>query len=135
MSMLHRETAEVFKALSVPSRIGIVSLLKAHGPLPVKEIAETLGMTSPAVSQHLKILKGVGLVEAHRRGYWVPYALNTEALHDCCGHLIQVCACPNCSNDAAGDRGGSSEAEQLLRRREQLLAELQHIEVELEELR
>ncbi len=132
--MLHHEPADIFKALSVPSRIGIVTLLKSHGPMPVKEIAEALEMTSPAVSQHLKVLKSVGLVEAHRRGYWVPYAVNTAALHDCCGHLIQVCACPGCAG-AAAQGGANSETDELLQRREGLLAELQHIEHALDALR
>jgi ArsR family transcriptional regulator, arsenate/arsenite/antimonite-responsive transcriptional repressor len=132
--MAHRETAEIFKALSVPSRLGIVTLLKTHGPLPVKEIAEALDMTSPAVSQHLKVLRGVGLVEAHRQGYWVPYAVNVAALHDCCGHLVRICACPSCAKDAIHAEAGS-ESEGLLRRREQLLAELQHVESALEGLR
>ena len=132
--MIARNTAEIFKALSVPSRIKILSLLKTEGPLPVKNIAETLGMTSPAVSQHLKVLRVVGLVDAHRQGYWVPYAVNSAALHDCCGHLVQVCACPDCT-DPSKSGYGDTEAENLLHKREQLIGELQRIESELEKLR
>ena len=132
--MIPRNTAEIFKALSVPSRIKILSLLKTEGPLPVKTIAETLGMTSPAVSQHLKVLKVVGLVESQRQGYWVPYAVNSAALHDCCGHLVQVCACPNCAESSESGHG-ETEAENLLHKRTQLIAELQRIESELEKLR
>ena len=132
--MARQDAAEVFKALSVPNRIRIVSLLKSRGPLPVKDIAETLGMTSPAVSQHLKVLKVVGLVDAQRDGYWVPYAVNSDAMHDCCGQLIQVCACPNCEGHSELGRG-DTRADDLMHKREQLLAELQRIEEELEELR
>ncbi|MFC2078637.1 ArsR/SmtB family transcription factor [Candidatus Bipolaricaulota bacterium] len=128
------EPSETFKALSVPSRIHILSLLKHHGPMPVKDIAEAVGMTSPAVSQHLKILKAVGLVDAKRQGYWVPYAVNVDALHDCCGHLIQVCACPGHADSCAGHHEGTP-AERLRHKREQLLAELQQIENELENLK
>ena len=52
--MNQAHAAEVFRALSVPNRMHILMLLKAKGPLPVKTIAETLELTSPAVSQHLK---------------------------------------------------------------------------------
>jgi DNA-binding transcriptional ArsR family regulator len=128
------EPSEVFKALSVPSRIHILSLLKHHGPMPVKDIAEAVGMTSPAISQHLKILRSAGLVDSKREGFWVPYAINVEALHDCCGQLIQVCACPSCHHPQE-EQQGSTPTERLLHRREQLLAELQRIENELEELR
>jgi len=41
--------AEIFRALSVPNRMRILMLLKTQGSLPVKAIAETLNMTSPAV--------------------------------------------------------------------------------------
>ena len=131
--MAHK-ASEIFKALSVPSRIHIVSLLKQHGPMPVKDIATAVGMSSPAVSQHLKILKAAGLVDAQRQGYWVPYAVNVDALHNCCGHLIQVCACPSC-HDSDESHHEETQTEHLLHKREQLLAELQRIENELETLR
>ena len=128
------EASEIFKALSVPSRIHILSLLKSRGAMPVKDIAEAIGMSSPAVSQHLKILKSAGLVDAKRQGYWVPYAVNVDALHNCCGHLIQVCACPGC-HDANQEQPEMTDTEKLLHKREHLLAELQRIENELEGLR
>ncbi len=128
------EASEIFKALSVPSRMHILSLLKAHGPMPVKDIATAVGMSSPAISQHLKILKAAGLVDAQRDGYWVPYAVNAAALHDCCGHLIQVCACPKCDGHS-NEQSEDTQADRLLHKREQLLAELQRVENELEELR
>ena len=130
--------AEMFKALSVPSRMRIRMLLKSEGPLPVKSIAEGLDMTAPAVSQHLKVLRHAGLVRAERQGYWMPYEVDAEALSDSCGMLIRMCACPACDGrERGGDdaRGGESETSALLRRREALLAELQRIEGELEELR
>ena len=131
---MDRDASEIFKALSVPSRIHILSLLKHHGPMPVKNIAEAVGMTSPAVSQHLKILKSAGMVHARRDGYSVPYEIDVTALHDCCGRMIKLCACPGCKSDEA-DGEESSETDRLLRERERLLAELQTIEQELETLR
>ena len=132
--MKHHNAAEMFKALSVPSRMQILTLLRSQGPLPVKTIAEELGMTSPAVSQHLKILRHVGLVRAERQGYWVPYAVDPKALSDCCGMLVHVCACPACHSAPPHDKA-ESETDALLQRRDKLLAELQRIETELEVLR
>ena len=134
--------ADLFRALSVPSRMRILMLLKSEGPLPVKTIAESLEMTSPAVSQHLKVLRHVGLVQAERHGYWVPYAIDARALSNCCGSLVRMCACPSChgesgaNDEAAGASGGQQTEESiLLRHREELLAELQRVETELDRLR
>ena len=130
----HHNAAEMFKALSVPSRMQILTLLRSQGPLPVKTIAEELGMTSPAVSQHLKILRHVGLVRPERQGYWVPYAVDPKALSDCCGMLVHVCACPACHSAPSRDKA-ENETDALLQRRDELLVELQRIETELKALR
>jgi DNA-binding transcriptional ArsR family regulator len=48
-------------ALADPTRLAIFELL-AERPLPVGELASRLPVSRPAVSQHLKVLKNVGLV-------------------------------------------------------------------------
>ena len=85
--------AEIFKVLSVETRVKIIDLLKANGALGVKDISEKLGITPPAVSQHLKILKQAGLVRSERQGYWIPYSINEEAMEDCREILNEVCSC------------------------------------------
>jgi len=130
--------ADMFRALSVPSRMRMVMLLKSEGPLPVKTIAERLEMTSPAVSQHLKVLRHAGLVQAERHGYWVPYGIDAHALSNCCGTIVRMCACPSChGQEAAAEKMSvdASEESLLLERREELLAKLQHVEEELDRLR
>ncbi len=87
------EPAEIFKVLSVETRVKIIDLLKANGALGVKDISEKLGITPPAVSQHLKILKQAGLVRSERQGYWIPYSINEEAMEDCREILNEVCSC------------------------------------------
>ncbi len=87
------EPSEIFKVLSVDTRVRIVELLKLNGPLGVKNISEKLGITPPAVSQHLKILKQAGLVRSERKGYWIPYSINEEAMEDCREILNEVCSC------------------------------------------
>lgn len=54
-------------ALGDPSRQAIVDAL-ADRPYAVGELAATLPLSRPAVSQHLKVLKDVGLVVDHRAG-------------------------------------------------------------------
>src|SRR3989338_2171742 len=87
------EPAEIFKVLSVETRVKIIELLKANGALGVKEISKKLGITLPAVSQHLKILKQAGLVRSERQGYWIPYSINEEAIEGCREILNEVCTC------------------------------------------
>ena len=87
------EPAEIFKVLSVETRVKIIDLLKANGALGVKDISERLGITPPAVSQHLKILKQAGLVRSERQGYWIPYSINEEAIEGCREILNEVCSC------------------------------------------
>lgn len=71
--------AELFKSLSVETRVRIVQLLKEK-PLCVNALAARLKVSQSAVSQHLRILRNAGLVKADKRGYFVHYRLNTETL-------------------------------------------------------
>lgn len=87
------EPAEIFKVLSVETRVKIIELLKDNGALGVKEISNRLGITLPAVSQHLKILKQAGLVRSERQGYWIPYSINEDAMEGCREILNEVCSC------------------------------------------
>ena len=85
--------AEKFKVLGVESRIRIIELLKQKGALCVNEISDVLGITSSAVSQHLKVLKYAGLVKNERRGYWIHYEVDPVALEQCNQMLQEVCMC------------------------------------------
>jgi len=85
--------SEMFKVLAVETRVKIVDLLKSKGPLGAKNIAELIGITPAAVSQHLKILRQAGLVRSERKGYWIPYAIDEEALEDCRQVFNEVCTC------------------------------------------
>ena len=85
--------SEMFKVLAVETRVRIIDLLKSGGPLGVKNIAELVGITPAAVSQHLKILRQSGLVRSERKGYWIPYSIDEEALENCRQILNEVCTC------------------------------------------
>lgn len=87
-----KDTAELFKLLSVDKRIEIIEQLK-KGAMSVNALAEALGITQSAVSQHLRVLKAAGLVKDERKGYWIYYSLNREALEKCRQRLNRVCTC------------------------------------------
>src|SRR3954469_1546777 len=57
----------ILTALGDPTRQAILDLL-LDGPQPVGELAALLPVSRPAVSQHLKVLKEVGLVVDHQEG-------------------------------------------------------------------
>ena len=85
--------SEMFKVLSVETRVKIIELLKSKGPLGAKNIAGLVSITPAAVSQHLKILRQAGLVRSERKGYWIPYSIDEEALEKCRQILNEVCTC------------------------------------------
>ena len=87
------EPSEIFKVLSVETRVRIIELLKGQGPLGAKDIAATIGITTAAVSQHLRILKQAGLVRSERKGYWIPYSIDEKAMENCRQILTEVCTC------------------------------------------
>ena len=57
----------VFAALADPTRRRILERL-ARGPSRVTRVAEPLAMSLPAVSKHLRVLEGAGLLRRHRHG-------------------------------------------------------------------
>jgi ArsR family transcriptional regulator len=70
--------ASVFKALSDPTRLQIISLLTESQNLCVNVIAEKTGMSQPAISQHLKVLKNAGFLNARKMGMHVHYSINQQ---------------------------------------------------------
>jgi DNA-binding transcriptional ArsR family regulator len=67
------------QALGDPTRMAIFERLE-RGPLPVGEIARGLPVTRSAVSQHLKVLKIVGLVTSQRAANRQIYRINADGV-------------------------------------------------------
>ena len=85
-------TAELFKLLSVDKRIDIIERLKKRD-MNVNALAKSLGITQSAISQHLRVLKAAGFVKDERKGYWIYYSLNRQALEQCRQRLNRICTC------------------------------------------
>jgi DNA-binding transcriptional ArsR family regulator len=79
----------LFAALADPTRRRVLERL-ASGPLPVGRIAEGLPVSRPAVSQHLKVLKGAGLVTDAAEGTRRVYAIDPHGLGALRAWLDQV---------------------------------------------
>lgn len=67
------------KALADEKRLKILQMLIAND-LCVGALAKHLGISKPAVSQHLQILRKASLVKGEKRGYWTHYAVDRSAL-------------------------------------------------------
>jgi DNA-binding transcriptional ArsR family regulator len=72
-------TSDAFNAVAEPRRRDILNYL-AMQERSVTEIVDAMGMEQPSVSKHLKVLKGVGLVEVRREGRQMLYKVNAMAI-------------------------------------------------------
>lgn len=81
-----QETLAVLRVLSDPTRLRLLRLLGAQREgqaLCVHALAGRLGVSGPAVSQHLGLLKALGLVHARQDGVRTHYYLNRQRLAEC----------------------------------------------------
>jgi DNA-binding transcriptional ArsR family regulator len=77
---MSNQSAElIFDALGDPVRRRILELLR-DGPSPVGQLADRLPVGRPAVSKHLKVLSGAGLIEHQSVGTRNLYALAPAGL-------------------------------------------------------
>ena len=76
---MKRSCAASFSALADPTREAIVRLL-VKGERSVGEIADVLPVTRPAVSKHLRLLEGAGLVRFESVGTRNVYSLEPAAI-------------------------------------------------------
>lgn len=68
-----------FSALADPTRRALLDLLCA-GSQPAGQIAQAFPISRPAISKHLRLLRGAHLVREHRRGRHRFYEINPEPL-------------------------------------------------------
>lgn len=72
--------ARTFAALSDPTRLSVVEKLMQRGELPVAELVSDAGMSAPAVSRHLKVLREAGVVRQRADGTKRYYSVAPEAM-------------------------------------------------------
>jgi DNA-binding transcriptional ArsR family regulator len=83
---------EVFEAIAQPKRREILRLLSGR-ELSAGEIASRFSVTQPAISQHLKVLKEVGLLSERREGTRRMLSIRAEGLgelHDFLAEILPV---------------------------------------------
>lgn len=78
--------SETFAALADPTRRAILARL-ALGETSVGELAKPFKISGPAISRHLKVLEGAGLITRGRSAQWRPCRLEAQALRPVDGWL------------------------------------------------
>jgi DNA-binding transcriptional ArsR family regulator len=107
--------ALVLDALGDPTRRRVLELLRDDGEQAVGEIAARLPVSRPAVSQHLRVLEGAGLVRERREGRRHLFVVDDAGLAALRAYLDTYWAtalasferAANRVADQATDRGGS----------------------------
>ena len=70
---------DIFKALADPTRRAIFDKLAA-GAMNATTLREGMAISQPAMSQHLSVLRGAGLVREERLGRFVNYEVDPDGL-------------------------------------------------------
>jgi len=96
--------AEVFKALSDPTRLRLLACLAKCGrECGVGEVAECCSVDLSVVSRHLAALERAGVLEASKRGRTVSYRVRFAAM----AHMLRslAAALEECCPEGCGDCG------------------------------
>lgn len=70
---------DIFRALADPTRRQMLERLSA-GERNATELREGLAMSQPAVSQHIAVLRGAGLIEERKTGRQMLYRIRPDGL-------------------------------------------------------
>lgn len=81
--------AETLKALAVPTRREIVSLLK-KGTLTAGEIGSHFSIMGASISHHLSVLRDSGLISDDKRGKYIYYKLNMSVVDELLSWAIDL---------------------------------------------
>ena len=82
-----KDSSELLRALAHPLRIKILEFIDQNGSINVNKIYNTLKLEQSITSQHLRILRSVGLVETERKGKYIHYRLNYDKISQTLGTI------------------------------------------------
>jgi DNA-binding transcriptional ArsR family regulator len=87
-----RDPAAVFAALGDGTRLGLVARLAAGEPLSISRLTSGTGVTRQAVTRHLHVLAGAGLVRGDRHGREVLWEIEPDRLTEARRYLDDISA-------------------------------------------
>jgi len=96
-----QELVSLGKILSDSNRVKILALLKRDKELCVCEICDTLELSQPLVSRHLKQMREASFIDSYKEGKWMIYRLTNndnleyllESIQDHVTQLPQLIKC------------------------------------------
>jgi len=71
-------SVELVKALAHPLRLQILEYIDSQGTINVNKIYNTLNIEQSITSQHLRVLRLAGVVNAEREGKYIKYNINYD---------------------------------------------------------
>ena len=90
--MSSAEVASLFSALADPTRLALLGRLADGQPRPIVALASGSSLTRQAVTKHLAVLRGAGLVARRPAGRETLYAIRPERLAEARAWLDEVAA-------------------------------------------
>lgn len=75
-----QELVEFMKILAEPNRLTIVQYMYLNSEHCVTKLAELIGITQPATSQHLKLLRQSGVLSSRKDGRMILYSLDRDSI-------------------------------------------------------
>ena len=84
------KAAPLFAALGDPTRLQVVVRLASGGPESIARLAKGADVTRQAVTKHLHVLEGAGLVHGRREGRRHVYELTPARLDEARGYLERI---------------------------------------------
>ncbi|MCH5303650.1 MAG: winged helix-turn-helix transcriptional regulator [Ruminococcus sp.] len=89
MQLSEKRTAEIFKALSDENRIRILKLLQS-GEKCACVLLDSLKITQPTLSHHMKILCDSAIVVGRKEGKWTHYSISPEGASTAVKYLQEL---------------------------------------------
>ena len=85
-----RRPATLFAALGDPTRLRLLARLSSQGPSSLTALTQGSGVTRQAVTKHLRVLAGAGLVRGSRTGRLSVWRLERRQLEEARRSLDQI---------------------------------------------
>lgn len=89
MSTQRQAVAPVFAALGDETRLSLISKL-CSGPYSISQLTENTKLTRQAITKHLKVLEGAGLVQNRRKGRESVFELCPEPIDEVREYIDRV---------------------------------------------
>lgn len=84
------EISLLLKAIGHPARLAILELLVRRKTCICGDIVDEIHLAQPTISQHLKALKEVGLIQGSIEGKSICYCINLEVFQQLVAYLNQM---------------------------------------------